>query len=66
MVFPMKKTLAAYDSSLEKMGLDYLDLYLVHWPGIDQNYIKVYKALEKFIKMVEYAQLVLVISMCII
>ncbi|PKU50273.1 Aldo/keto reductase [Lysinibacillus sp. TC-37] len=42
-----EKTLAAYDSSLEKMGLDYLDLYLVHWPGIDQNYIKVYKALEK-------------------
>lgn len=42
-----EKTLAAYDSSLEKMGLDYLDLYLVHWPGIDQNYIEVYKALEK-------------------
>ncbi|UKJ45569.1 aldo/keto reductase [Lysinibacillus sp. ACHW1.5] len=41
------ETLAAYDSSLEKIGLDYLDLYLVHWPGIDQNYIEVYKALEK-------------------
>ncbi|MED4554249.1 aldo/keto reductase [Lysinibacillus capsici] len=42
-----EETLAAYDSSLEKIGLDYLDLYLVHWPGIDQNYIEVYKALEK-------------------
>ncbi|WP_366511089.1 aldo/keto reductase [Lysinibacillus capsici] len=42
-----EETLAAYDSSLEKIGLDYLDLYLVHWPGIDQNFIEVYKALEK-------------------
>ncbi|MFJ7700734.1 aldo/keto reductase [Lysinibacillus fusiformis] len=42
-----EETLAAYNSSLEKIGLDYLDLYLVHWPGIDTNYLDVYKALEK-------------------
>ncbi len=42
-----EETLAAYESSLEKIGLDYLDLYLMHWPGIDDNYIDVYKALEK-------------------
>jgi 2,5-diketo-D-gluconate reductase A len=25
-------TLAAFDSSMDRLGLDYLDLYLVHWP----------------------------------
>jgi 2,5-diketo-D-gluconate reductase A len=25
-------TLAAFDASMDRLGLDYLDLYLVHWP----------------------------------
>jgi diketogulonate reductase-like aldo/keto reductase len=46
-----ESTLKAFETSINKLGLDYLDLYLVHWPGPDQNkYRETWKALEKLYK----------------
>ncbi|MFJ7683965.1 aldo/keto reductase [Peribacillus butanolivorans] len=39
-------TLQAFDDSLKRLGLEYLDLYLIHWPGKDK-YLETWKALEK-------------------
>ncbi len=44
-----ESTLAAYEESLEKLGLDYVDLYLIHWP-VAGKYKETWKALEKLYK----------------
>lgn len=38
----------AFDVSLRKLGVDYVDLYLIHWPRPDQDlYVEAYRAMEK-------------------
>ncbi|WP_078550459.1 aldo/keto reductase [Litchfieldia alkalitelluris] len=44
-------TLNAFDESMKKLGLDYLDLFLIHWPLPSQDkYVETWKALEKLYK----------------
>lgn len=41
------QTLAAFDRSMEQLGLDDVDLYLIHWPGSDRQNVETWQALER-------------------
>lgn len=40
-----EETLKAFNASLERLGVDYLDLYLIHWP-VAGKYKETWRALE--------------------
>lgn len=43
-----ESTLLAFDESLGRLGLDYVDLYLIHWPVPSRDaYVDTWRALEK-------------------
>jgi 2,5-diketo-D-gluconate reductase A len=42
------EALRAFDASLERLGMDYVDLYLIHWPVPAQDkYVDAWKAMER-------------------
>lgn len=44
-----QSTLGAFEESRRKLGLDYIDLYLIHWP-VKGKYTDTWRALEKLYK----------------
>ncbi|GEN82713.1 glyoxal reductase [Sporosarcina luteola] len=40
------ETLKAFEATLERLGMDYLDLYLTHWP-VAGKYVDTYRAIER-------------------
>ncbi|MBP0727225.1 aldo/keto reductase [Bacillus sp. RG28] len=44
-----ESTIKAYETSLNKLGVEYLDLYLIHWP-VEGKYKDAWRALETLYK----------------
>lgn len=44
-----EKVLKSCENSLRRLNLDYIDLYLIHWPGTGVNYEESFRALNKLV-----------------
>lgn len=45
--FGAQETIASFDASMDRLGLDTLDLFLLHWPFPEQDrYVEAWKALQ--------------------
>jgi diketogulonate reductase-like aldo/keto reductase len=42
--------LKSCEGSLRRLGVDYIDLYLIHWPGTGTNYEETFRALNKLVR----------------
>jgi len=42
-----EETLKAFADSLKRLQLQYVDQYLIHWPGMGESYLPTWKAFEK-------------------
>ena len=42
--------LTACDNSLRRLNMDYIDLYLIHWPGTGTKYEETFRALNKLVR----------------
>ena len=42
-----EETLRAFDASLKQLGVDYIDEYLIHWPGQERSFRPTWKAFER-------------------
>ncbi len=43
-------TLAAFDASIGRLGVDYVDLYLIHWPcPVQDRYLDTWRAFERLL-----------------
>lgn len=40
------ETLRAFETSLKKLGVEYVDLYLTHWP-VEEKFLDTYRAIER-------------------